>query len=112
MPQLIKVVKKTKSKLDQAKTLLAVFCLLSDIRLSDTDLTVLSYFLVYGVKEETRELIVKTGLLNRDSLKNTVSRLNKFGLVKKRGKEYHLSESINVRPESELGMFIKIDNKG
>lgn len=112
MPQIIKVVKKTNSKIEQAKTLLSVFCLLSDIRLSDTDLTVLSYFLVYGAKQETRDLIVKSSILNQDSLRNTVSRLNKFGLVKKSltSKEYELSEKINVQPDGKLGMFIQIDN--
>lgn len=110
--QLIKVVKKTNSKIEQAKTLLSIFCLLSEIKLSQAELTVLAYFLVYKINDQTKDLIVKSEILNLDSLKNTMSRLTKFGLIKRSAvsKEYTLSDQINVLPDNVLGMLIKIDN--
>jgi hypothetical protein len=111
--QLIKVVKKTNTKLDQAKTILSIFCLLSDVRLSETDLTVMAYFMVYQITDETKKLIIDSKILNADSLQNTISRLKKFGLIKKSniGKSYHISEKIAVKLDSEIGMLIKIDNR-
>ena len=110
--QLIKVVKKTNSKIEQAKTLLAIFCLLSEIRLSQTELTVLAYFLVYKINDQTKDLIIKSEILNADSLKNTMSKLSKFGLIKKStiSKEYYVSEKININPDVKVGMLVQIDN--
>ena len=110
---LITVVKKTNGKIEQAKVLLAMFCLLSGINLSDTELTVLAYFLVYKITDSTKELILKSQILkSEDSLKNTMSKLKKFGLIKKstivRG--YEINDKVNVQLDSMVGMLIKIDN--
>lgn len=112
--QLIKVEKKTNGKIDQARVLLSIFCLLLDVKLSDTELTVLAYFLVYKITDATKDLILKSEILkSEDSLKNTVSKLKKLGLIKKSSisKEYYISEQINVQPDSVQAMLIKIDNK-
>lgn len=111
--QLIKVEKKSEGKIEQAKIALSVFCLLSDIKLSDTELTVLSYFLVYKDNESTRQLILKSELLKtEESLSNTISKLKKFGLLKKNAltKEYTVNQKINFQPDLIIGMLIKIDN--
>lgn len=110
--QLVKVVKKTNSKIDQVKTLLSIFCLLSDIKVSKSELMVLAYFVVYGMSDETRERIIVSEILSEDSVKNTISRLIKFGLIKKDklSKQVSLSDKINIRPEPTLGMLIKLDN--
>lgn len=111
--QLVTVVKKTTTKIDQARAVLSIFCLLSDIRLSDTDLTVMSYFMVYRINDESKKLIVDSQILNSDSLQNTISRLKKFGLIKKAnvGKDWHISEKLDIKLEGEVGMLIKIDNR-
>lgn len=112
--QLIKVDKKTNGKIEQTKVILSIFCLLSNIRLSETELTVLAYFLVYRDSEETRGLILKSEILkSEDSLNNTICKLNKFGLVRKSAstKRYEVSETINFQPDSIVGMLIRVDNK-
>lgn len=112
--QLIKIEKKTNGKIEQAKVVLSVFCLLSEIKLSDTELTVLAYFLVYKDSRETRDLILKSELLKRgDSLSNTVSKLKKFGLVKKSvgTKRYDVNDKINFKSEDAVGVIIRINNK-
>lgn len=111
--QLVKVVKKTKSKIEQAKTLLKIFCLLSEIKLSESELTVLAYFLVYKITQETKDLIIKSEIFNEDSLKNAISKLSRVGLIKKsagRRKEYFINENINIVPDIRVGMLIQIDN--
>jgi hypothetical protein len=111
--QLVKVVKKTKSKIEQAKTLLKIFCLLSEIKLSESELTVLAYFLVYKITQETKDLIIKSEIFNEDSLKNAISKLSRVGLIKKsagRRKEYLINENINLTLDVKVGMLIQIDN--
>lgn len=111
--QLIKVEKKTNGKIEQAKAILSVFCLLSEIKLSETELTVLAYFLVYKDSRSTRDLIIKSEILKtEDSLSNTISKLKKFGLLKKDSisKDYSINSKINFQPDSVVGLLIKIDN--
>lgn len=111
--QLIKVQKKTNGKIEQAKVALSIFCLLSDIKLSDTELTVLSFFLVYKDSQSTRDLIIKSEILKtEDSLNNTISKLKKIGLLKKDAisKEYSVNQKIMFQADSVIGFLIKIDN--
>ena len=112
--QLIKIDKKANGKIEQTKTILSVFCLLSNIRLSETELTVLAYFLVYKDSDETRQLILKSELLkSEDSLNNTICKLNKFGLVRKSSstKRYEVADRIKFQPDTVVGMIIRVDNK-
>jgi len=111
--QLIKIEKKSYGKIEQAKVVLSIFCLLSDIKLSDTELTVLAYFLVYKDSESTRQLILKSELLkSEDSLNNTISKLKRVGLLKKSTslKEYHINDKINFQSDAAIGVLIKVDN--
>lgn len=111
--QLIKIEKKTNGKIEQAKVILSVFCLLSDIKLSDTELTVLAYFMVYKDSETTRDLIIKSEILKtHDSLNNTISKLKKIGLLKKDSlsKEYSVNNKVIFQPDSVIGLLIKVDN--
>jgi hypothetical protein len=111
--QLVKIKKKTNSKVEQAKTMIAIFCLLMNIKLSDTELTVLAYFMVYKINRRTKDLILNAGILKtEDSLKNTVSKLKKFGMLVKDidSKEYSLRSELNFSLSTTMGVLIKIDN--
>lgn len=110
---LIKLQRKTINKLEMIKKIVSIFCLLKDIKLSDTDITVLSYFILYGINEKTKKLIVDSKLLNHDSIKNTMSKLRSFDLIKKsefRRKEDYLNEAFNFPLDNVVGLMIKIDN--
>lgn len=110
--QLVKIIKKTSNKIEQAKVIIAIFCLLSEIKLSDNELTVLAYFMVYGIKAETDELIIKSQIHTPFSLNNTKSKLKRFGLIKKntQSRQYQINDKLGVKPEANIGMLIKIDN--
>lgn len=112
--QLLRINKKTSSKIEQAKVLISVYCLLAGIRLSDTERTVLAYLVCYKISQNTKELILKSKLLkNEDSLKNTISKLKKVGLIKKPilNKDYIITDNLNLNLDSVVGLLIKIDNK-
>lgn len=111
--QLVKIKKKTNSKVEQAKYLIALFCLLINIKLSDTELTVLAYFMVYKINRKTKDLILSSGILKtEDSLKNTMSKLKKFGMLVRdaESKEYTLRKDLNFQVDPVMGILIKIDN--
>lgn len=111
--QLLKVKKRTNSKVDQAKVLIGLFCLLLNVKLSETELTVLAYFMVYKINRRTKDLILSSGLLkSEDSLKNTMSKLKKFGMLVREpdSKEYSLRADLNFGLDPVMGLLIKIDN--
>ena len=111
--QLLKIKKKTGSKVEQAKVLIAVFCLLINIKLSDTELTVLAYFMVYKINRKTKDLILSSKILKtEDSLKNTMSKLRKFGMLVRNmdDKGYSLRKELDFQANTEIGVLIKIDN--
>jgi hypothetical protein len=111
--QLVKIKKKTNSKVEQAKVLIAMFCLLINVKLSDTELTVLAYFMVYRINRKTKDLILSSGLLKtEDSLKNTMSKLKKFGMLVRdtESKEYTLRKDLDFTVNPVVGILIKIDN--
>src|ERR1019366_1813750 len=111
--QLIKINKKTNNKIEQAKALISVYCLLSSIKLSDTDTTVLSYFMVYRITQNTKDLILKSKILQSiDSIKNTMSKLKSVGLIRKVSmNEYLINDNLNVNLDNVVALLIKIDNK-
>jgi hypothetical protein len=111
--QLVKIKKKTNSKVEQAKVLISMFCLLTNIKLSDTELTVLAYFMVYRINRKTKDLILSSGILkSEDSLKNTLSKLKKFGMLVRNvdSKEYNLRKDLDFSLNPVMGILIKIDN--
>lgn len=108
---LIKIEKKTHGKIEQAKVLISIFCQLSNIKLSDTENTILAYFIVYKISETTEDLIVKARLATVDSLKNVMTKLRKVSLIKKVNKEDILHESLNLEMQPVMGVLIKVDNK-
>ncbi|XAI97423.1 hypothetical protein [Leptolyngbya phage Lbo-JY46] len=110
---LIKILKKTQSKLDMVVQIVTVYCFLSQIKISETDIKVMSYFIIYGINEKTKKLIVDSKLLNADSIKNSMSRLRKLGLIHKsefRRKEDYIKKELDISVEDIIGMMIKIDN--
>lgn len=111
--QLLKIKKSVNGKVDQAKTVISIFCLLSDIKLSDAELTVLAYFCVYKDNDKAKELILKGDIFKTaDSLRNTISKLKNIGLLKKSAtKEYVVHERLSFNVEPVIGFLIKIDNK-
>lgn len=109
---LIKIEKKVQGKIEQAKLLILLFCKLSNIKLSDSELKVLAYFMVYKLNEQTEDLIIKSEILaNKDSLKNTMSKLRKVGLIVRKNKQDYINEVLDIQLQPVIGLFIKIDNK-
>lgn len=111
--QLLKINKKTTNKVEQAKTMIAMFCLLTNIKLSETELTVLAYFMVYKINRKTKDLILSSGILkSEDSLKNTLSKLKKFGMLVRNtdSKDYSLRKDLDFSLQPVMGILIKIDN--
>ena len=95
------------------KTVISIYCILSNIKLSENEVKALSYFVLYGITDKTKKLIVESGIYTMDSLRNSMSRFRNFNLITKsdlRRKEDYLSSDLTIPFDNIIGLMIKIDN--
>lgn len=109
---LLKISKSVKTKLELAKYVSIVYIDLKEIKLSDTDLTVLSYFMVYGINNETKNLIIKSEICkNINVIKGVMTKLKKNNLIYKddlNSKNY-VCDDLKFTITPTVGIYIKLD---
>lgn len=111
--QLVKLTKKSKNKIEHIKLIIDFICLTSELKLSDTQKIVLTYFTSYGINENTKRLIFKSGLLSsNNSYKNILSKFKKLGLISKDeiSRQYNVVNPILQKVDPVMGFLIKIEN--
>ena len=111
---LVKMVKNVANKLDLAKNVIKITLNFNDIRLSETEITVLAYFMLYGVSTQTKELIVKSQVCkNLNNIKIVMVKLKRMEFIYKddlNGKVY-VSENLRYVLTPTLGFYLKLDTK-
>lgn len=111
---IIKMQKAVSSKVELAKAILNVATCFHNIRLSNTELTVLAYFMVYGINPASKTLIVKSGVCkNLANIKTIMVKLKKLDLIYKddlNGKVY-VTKALAVDLTPTVGLYFKIENK-
>mgnify|MGYP003331211417 CR=1 FL=1 len=111
---LMRMVKTVSSKIELAKTIINVSICFNNIKLSDTEVTILAYFMVYGINQETKNLIVKSAICKSlANIKTIMVKLKKLDLIYKdefNGKVYVIP-SLNFELTPTVGIYLKIDNK-
>ena len=116
MAAVYKWVIKTGSKVDQAAKLVRIYCILNDIRPSETGILVCAYIMVYGFNEKVKELLLSSEVLGTaSSLKNEIYSLKKLGLLEGKYKTARISPKICQDPATALTLqtilFINLDNR-
>lgn len=111
-----KWVSKTSSQIDQAAKLIRIYCILNDVRPSETGILVSAYIMLYGMNEKTRELIIQSGVMGTEaSLRNEVYSLRRLGLLEGKGHVARISPKICPNPAQALTpqtvLFINLDNR-
>ena len=86
----------------------------NNIKLSDTEITVLAYFIVYGVNQQSKNLIVSSMICkNLANIKTIMVKLKKLNLIYKddlNGKVY-VAKVLNFELNSSIGIYLKISNQ-
>lgn len=89
---LVKLNKETKNKTDLVRNVLRIYCFVNSIKLSEAELTVLSFFIVYGLGESTKDMILKAEIIGKSSYQNVLSRLRKNGFITHKKAEQNTDE--------------------
>jgi len=111
--KLIKLAKKTKHKTEQMELVISIVCMVSGIKLSETDIKVLAYFVIHGVKKSTDALLVNSGVTKIRNLDNIKTRLTRLGFLRKTKdlyKSYELNISKDFTNDNIMNLLIQIDN--
>lgn len=110
--KVLKLTKKTESKIELANLLLNIYCELANIKCPKTEMTIMSYFMVYGVKKSTKELIIRSQILKtRGSLENSMSKLRSLGLLETVEDEgTKIIPQLNFTVDNTMGIIIKLEN--
>ncbi len=112
--KVIEITKKTNHKTEQIELAISILCFVNDIYLSKTEVSVLSYFVVHGLKESTEKLLIKGSIVKGiPQIRNIKSKLTKLGFLKKNPglyKSYELALDKNFTTDDQLNILIKIDN--
>jgi len=110
--KLLKLTKKTESKIELANLMLNIYCQLAGIKCPETELVIMSYFMVYGVKKATKELILRSQVLKmKGSLENSMSKLRSLGLlIKVEDEGTKVTPQLDFTVDNTMGILIKLDN--
>lgn len=116
--KVFKLDKKANGKAHKLELIISILCQLSDVHLSETDIRVLAYYIVYHINEKTDKLLISSKIVkNVGTLRNIKTRLFKLGFLKK-DKDLYKSYEVNLSDEfkdfnndDEVRMIINIDNK-
>jgi hypothetical protein len=116
--KVFKLDKKANGKVHKLELIISILCTFSNIHLSETDIRVLAYYIVYNITEKTDKLLISSKVVkNLGTLRNIKTRLFKLGFLKK-DKDLYKSYEVNLsddfkdfNDDDEIKMIINIDNK-
>lgn len=102
---------KVSSKAELAAVLVDFLCRLKGIKLSRTEVYVLSHFMCEGYNQVTKEQIISGGLLkNSQSLSNTLTTLRKQGVIIKDGYKEAIAPDFRIPITDKVKIDIMLDN--
>lgn len=111
---LVRMQKHVSTKIDLAKAIIHLVICFSNIKLSDTEITILAYFMVYNVNTSTKQLIVKSGVCkNTANIKTIMVKLKKLELIYKddlNGKVY-VAQVLQLKLNNTVALYLKITNE-
>ena len=116
--KVFKLDKKANGKVNKLELIISVLCTFNNIHLSETDIRVLAYYIVYKINEKTDRLLITSEVVkNIGTLRNIKTRLFKLGFLKKdkdlyKSYELNLSKDfLDFNDDDEVKMIINIDDK-
>ncbi len=102
---------KVSNKNNLAILLVKFICILKSIKLSDTEIIVLAYFMVEGYNQVTKEQIVTSKLLkNKASLANTLTTFRKNGIFTREHFKEVLAPDFRYPITDKIRIDITLDN--
>ena len=111
MFQKIELRKTTDGKIDLLKKVIKIIGLIEDYKMSNGEVDVLCYIILYGDNLRTFDLCIKLNLLkNKSVYSNMKSKFKKLGFLVKDERRQYLPADFLDPSSDKVGMIIKLDN--
>jgi hypothetical protein len=111
---LIRMTKQVNTKIELAKAILYITICFNSIKLSDTEVTVMAYFMVYGINQATKNLLIKAEVCkNINNIKTIMVKLKKLELIYKDDFDGKVktAPALTFELTPSVAIYLKIDNK-
>lgn len=112
MPQVLKTDYTTKNKVHQLKTVIKLYAVLKHSKVSDLQITLMAYLILYGISDNTRSFIIEELKLcsTLNSYKKAMTVLKREGMLKRDidNSRYEISPDIKVNPKGDVVMVIRV----
>lgn len=109
--QVLRLKRKTESKIELATLLINAYCLVHKIKLNETEALILSYFMIYGFKKTTKDLIINSKILTYNSLANCITRLRRAKLVEMDPQGFTIMcKGLRGQVDNKMGIIIELIN--
>jgi hypothetical protein len=109
---LFKIDYATKNKIDQIKTVIKLYAVLKRSRVSDLQITLLAYLILYGISDKTREFIISELRLcsTLNSYKKAMTVLKREGMLTRDeyNTHYMVSPDVKLDIKNNVVMVIRI----
>ena len=112
--KVIEITRKTGHKTEQIELVISVLCLVGGMKVSKTEVKVLAYYVVHGLKTSTDKLLINSGIIKQRPVRNMKTKLTDMGFLK-RVKDLYNSYELNLKKDfspadKTINLSIKIDN--
>jgi len=102
---------KSGSSFEMTRLIVRILCLSKGLNLSETELYVLTFFIVNGYNLVSREKLIEQKLVkNKQCVANHISQFRKLGIIVKNAYGEYLNEDFNIPSDCDvvkLEMLIK-----
>lgn len=111
---ILKMQKAISSKIELAKDIIELTTCFNKIKLSNTQVSVLAYFMLYGINTQSKNLIVNSLICkNLANIKTIMVKLKKLNLIYKDelNSKVYITKALNVELTSTVALYFKLENR-
>lgn len=113
MPQKVVTINyPTRNNVEKLKTIIKIYAVLKKSKISELQITIMAYLLIYGINEKTRELVINElklcSTLNSYKKAMTVLRKERMLVRDIDNTRYEIPPDIKVDPKEDMKMLICI----
>jgi hypothetical protein len=114
MAQVVTINYPTRNQVEKVKTIIKIYAVLKRSRISDLQITILAYLILYGITEKTRHLVIYElklcSTLNSYKKAMTVLRKERMLVRDVDNTRYEIPPDIKIDPSNEMRLLICVQN--
>jgi hypothetical protein len=112
MAQVVRINYPTRNNVEKIKTIIKIYAVLKKSRISDLQITIMAYLIIYGINGRTRDLVINQlklcSTLNSYKKAMTVLRRERMLVRDQYNTRYEIPSDIKIDPKEDMKLLICI----